>query len=479
MDLRPALDGFSGVPQETRLLHRSLGRLSGVALTGLVQSGNRLLDAGADKRGQDRRWDQLQGGALRPMAAATAWPRAMGTVALHTLAGAPLPLQPMKVDPAQDRVWHLLFAKTLADADRDAVCAGAFTALRWPRQAVHGLGIATGLLGHAVYPRVATNGFDVMIAETPWPGRVAPGTQLLVRYHDAMPVFWKHTVRHGAVHRAMHVHALRRNAADGAWFVCGSEAARADLLKLHPEVAERSLSIGDMISHHFHAEPRPADGVADVLRKHRHATEPRAWREAADRSLAGPQPPPYLLMVATLEPRKNHVAAAAALTRLRNQGKPLHLVCVGSLGWQHEGILGALAPGRAEGVVHLLERVPPGDLRLLYRHAALTVAPSLAEGFDYCGVEAMRCGGVVLASDMAVHREVYGDASAYFKSGSSEDLAASAGALLAESGAGRMAALRSAGAVQSERYTPDVLGAQWQALLQRLPLPSASSRKRL
>jgi len=63
--------------------------------------------------------------------------------------------------------------------------------------------------------------------------------------------------------------------------------------------------------------------------------------------------------------------------------------------------------------VFLLNNVPADDLRVLYRHAAATVCPSLAEGFDFSGVEAMRCGGVVLASDIPVHREVYQDAAHY------------------------------------------------------------------
>lgn len=43
-----------------------------------------------------------------------------------------------------------------------------------------------------------------------------------------------------------------------------------------------------------------------------------------------------------------------------------------------------------------------------------TVCPSLAEGFYFSGVEAMRSGGAVLASDIPVHREMYADAAEYF-----------------------------------------------------------------
>ncbi len=40
-------------------------------------------------------------------------------------------------------------------------------------------------------------------------------------------------------------------------------------------------------------------------------------------------------------------------------------------------------------------------------------APSFSQGFDFSGVEAMRCGGAVVASRIPVHREKYVDAAGY------------------------------------------------------------------
>ncbi|MDR7927306.1 hypothetical protein RIE95_09980 [Acidithiobacillus thiooxidans] len=48
----------------------------------------------------------------------------------------------------------------------------------------------------------------------------------------------------------------------------------------------------------------------------------------------------------------------------------------------------------------MLHSVPAEALRLLFRQAVVTVCPSVGEGFDFSGVEAMRCGGVVAASDI-------------------------------------------------------------------------------
>ena len=46
LDMRPSLDGHSGIPQEARLLFRGLSGLDSVDALGLIQSGNLPLDAG-------------------------------------------------------------------------------------------------------------------------------------------------------------------------------------------------------------------------------------------------------------------------------------------------------------------------------------------------------------------------------------------------------------------------------------------------
>src|SRR5690606_12301153 len=106
-------------------------------------------------------------------------------------------------------------------------------------------------------------------------------------------------------------------------------------------------------------------------------------------------------------PRKNHLALLSAWECLRaTTHADLGLVLVGSLGWDHSRITRRFLPALEAGGLHVLEEVPPAELRVLYRHARLTVCPSVSEGFDFSGVEATRCNGVVVASDIPVHREV-------------------------------------------------------------------------
>jgi glycosyltransferase involved in cell wall biosynthesis len=181
-------------------------------------------------------------------------------------------------------------------------------------------------------------------------------------------------------------------------------------------------------------------------------------------------------MVSTLEPRKNHLGLLAAWEQLRANGNPdLQLVLVGMLGWDSKAIVAKLLPWVARGQLHVLEDVPAADLRLLYRHASATVCPSFGEGFGFSGVEAMRCGGVVAASDLPVHREVYGDAAEYFNPYSASEMSRALAGLIGTAGQARRAELVTLGADVAERYLPEQVLPQWGTFLNAMNAETKNS----
>jgi glycosyltransferase involved in cell wall biosynthesis len=356
-----------------------------------------------------------------------------------------------------------MFAKSLPISDFEAVTSAGFRVARVPWSAMHAAALMTRRAGMAVYPRLATQGFDVMIAETPYPGRVSAPTRLVIRYHDAIPVLMPHTISDKSYHQAAHFNALRRNVADGAWFACVSEATRRDLLSIYPQVEGRAITIHNSVSHHYFDEASSPTRVPEIINMRRSM----GVKGGGGRSVPTHEPmPPYLLMVSTIEPRKNHLTLLAAWEQLRTEMQPdLQLVLVGALGWDHKAIVRKLWPWFERGGLHLLEDVPAPELRLLYRHAGVTVCPSFGEGFDYSGVEAMRCSGIVAASDIAVHREIFDDAADYFTPYSSAQLAESLKGLLAKDAADRRHALLRRGASVSSRYLPERILPQWEKFL--------------
>jgi glycosyltransferase involved in cell wall biosynthesis len=485
LELRPTFDGHSGIPQETRLLFNGLVTMQDIEAIGLIQSSNLVVEPGlpVDSHGQTRslldgvKVDRLskvvvslqQGPAshrfewLRRKLLRVAVPLAIGIASLF---GFKVRLGAFEPCRFKDFVWRSMFSKSLPDSDFEAVTSAAFRVLRWPWSSLHAVGVATSWIGHALYPRLATSGVDIVIAETPFPSRVSGRTRLVVRYHDAIPLLMPHTIKDRGYHRSAHFQALRRNVRDGAWFACVSEATRRDLLAVMPEVSTRSVTIPNMVSHHFYYEESPATRATEVIWSRKNRAAPHEGGRDVDTESLSEGRLAYLLIVGTIEPRKNHLTLVDAWERMRLEGfARLDLVVVGSLGWDHQAIVDRFVPWLRRGGLHLLTGVPAEDLRALYRHAAVTVCPSFGEGFDFPGIEAMRCGGVVAASDLPVHRDVFGEACEYFSAYSMADLERCLRHLMdADSGERRIGLVRE-GARVSAQYLPENILPKWRALL--------------
>ncbi len=504
LDMRPSLDGYYGIPQETRLLFSSLSSMPDVRLSGLLQMSIRRVRGGVADGAALSTAQRLHRFSKTIVSLKTAthsdWTAVVGTwisdqlhrwrLRLATwLGGAALPLLHFETRYFQDFVWQQLFARTVPPSARDHILRHDHRVCASPWRAMHLCGIERArLAGTSRYPRIDTRGIDVFIAQTPYPGRVAAGTALIVHYHDAIPVLMPHTISDRAFHEASHFHALAANVRDGAYFACVSEATRRDLLTLFPEAAERAVTIHNMLPDHYHPVDEQPERIAGIIRRHQHgeylpkaskaprktwmlskrfSTEEEKSRFYSEAFAPGSR---FLLMVSTLEPRKNHLRLLEAWQALRDsQDADLKLVLVGHIGWDYQDTLSACLAGVEQGGLFMLHSVPAEDLRLLYRHATVTVCPSVGEGFDFAGVEAMRCGGVVAASDIDVHHEVYADAAVYFDPYDTVSVVEALRELLyAGDAAAQREALRTRGATQSSLYLPERIAPQWHSLLQRV-----------
>jgi glycosyltransferase involved in cell wall biosynthesis len=482
VDLKPALEGYSGIPNESRMLFELLAKTGGVQLTGLIQHGGRKLRSALVPKDQGRS-KALQIDAISRSvislyeddvhylykAVPLRWRNAFSYARfeMRSAFGALHRTSDFAPDHFHGFLWELLFDKTLGHDVRNLILAQRFELLAEPRSWFQRVAIRhrKAALESRGFPRLDTSRHDVFIAQTPFPGTVSPNTQLIVRYHDAVPLFWPHTIRDKATHQSGHFLALQHNVRCGAYFACTSEATRSDLLRIFPEAEPRAA----VIHNHPAAAFRPSQEDRSSAIRLLQTLRQRPRRSAAAPAPASPGEFPYLLMVSTFEPRKNHARLLTAWLQLRLTRRPdLRLALVGGKGWSSDDLFRQFQPYlQSEHLFHL-EDVPTDMLRVLYSHATATICPSLAEGFDYSGIEAMRCGSPVIASDIPVHREVYGDACVYFDPYSVDELSERIMSATDGAGEAQRKELVAAGFTRAALYNSQQSKAGWVDLLARI-----------
>ncbi len=119
---------------------------------------------------------------------------------------------------------------------------------------------------------------------------------------------------------------------------------------------------------------------------------------------------PFVLMVGTLEPRKNQVTALRAFAAYReaHPHSNLLLVLAGSPGWRYGDVLHTIDQLRLQPHVRRPGSISVGQLKWLYQHARALLFPSLYEGFGLPVLEAFALKCPVVGADIPPVREIAG-----------------------------------------------------------------------
>ncbi|REK19228.1 MAG: glycosyltransferase family 1 protein [Planctomycetota bacterium] len=470
LDLTLALRGYSGIPQDTRLLYKTLSLCPELEVTGLLYPAavrfRRHKFCGPSASRAERLANQacFLWAMNEPPSAGGSLPRRVArrlSAELAARTNTRAATEETDATAFRQTLWRSVFAQSLSPDDMSLLQGGRFRFMNISSEAMH----RRVVLNRSPI-RLDTNGYDFFIVQTARPMRITPGTQQLVRYHDMIPVMQADTTPHLRDIR-WHHHSIAQSI--GSYFVCNSEPTRENLVDVYPELRDRSTTIPYMLSDAFRPEANEAM-VNSIIRSRRSsATGGGSQRRARRRS------PRYIMGVSTLEPRKNFAGLIQAFNMVRFR-KPvartfpnLKLLIVGSPGWKFEPILRSMRELVAHGDIIHLESVTAEELRVLYSQAEALVYPSHAEGFGFPPLEAMQCDLPVIASDIPEHRWVLGDAAMYCNSYDVNSIADSIQRLLASDESALLRReLIDRGRERIERYALERCREQWMELLDRL-----------
>ncbi len=180
-----------------------------------------------------------------------------------------------------------------------------------------------------------------------------------------------------------------------SYLVTDSDFVRNEIVEVFGYPADRIKSIPLGVDASF--MPRSSEQTREVL------------------GLYGLEHGSYILLVGTIEPRKNIPTALEAFMALPKKIRLENpLVLVGMKGWLGGDIEGRLASLIAQGEVRRLGYVNQADMPILLSGALTLVFPSIYEGFGLPPLEAMASGVPVITSDASSIPEVVGSGGLMF-----------------------------------------------------------------
>jgi glycosyltransferase involved in cell wall biosynthesis len=185
---------------------------------------------------------------------------------------------------------------------------------------------------------------------------------------------------------------------------CDSEATRDELLRHRLVAADRTAIIPNGVAPYYSPQP---DAQADRKTELMLGPVPESVLEGIRVNAAAPE----ILHVGSTISRKRIDVLLRVFAGIRKNFEGARLVRVSGPFTAEQTVLAREL--NVSDAISVLPFVEPDVLAAIYRRAALVLITSDQEGFGLPLIEAMACGAPVIASDLAVLREVGGHAAEF------------------------------------------------------------------
>lgn len=185
-----------------------------------------------------------------------------------------------------------------------------------------------------------------------------------------------------------------------------------------------SRTTADVVAKYFQGKKFKRNRPLNLYYFHMGADVPGGVQTARKEIQEFVQVGPTFLMVGTLEPRKGHMVALQAFSKvLKERRQDCRLLIIGHNGWKHDEIRNQLALPEYKDKVLWIQDASDEELRWAYAHSNALIAASRDEGFGLPLVEAAHFGLPIICSDIPIFREVTQGHADYFKAMDADDLA--------------------------------------------------------
>lgn len=257
------------------------------------------------------------------------------------------------------------------------------------------------------------------------------GIPSIVTMHDL--IYEIYPQYYSTIDAALYHKKYRRSCEDADCIVAVSECTKRDLIRLY-DIPEEKIRVIYQGCDPVFSKEVPDGELERVRLKHR-------------------LPKQFVLLVGTIEERKNALALVEALPYIQN--KRMHLVFVGRETKYTAKVLRRASELKVDDRLLVLSSVPFSDLPAIYKMADVFAFPSLYEGFGIPILEALNSGIPVVAATGSCLEEAGGEGSLYANPYDHLDIARKID--LAQEKSAEMIA---EGREWAKRFLPERLGSQ-------------------